>query len=126
MIIEKIKEHIRHNLGLSVAGFLALLMAVWFVGCESEVMSPISETMVTRAELGIEYDAVIQEIVLAETNLDKQDAIKEKMTEVAFTLAEGGTLNPVGIATSLLSILGIGAVVDNKIKDRIIKTKTVA
>ncbi len=121
-LFENVQLFVRHNLGLSTTGLLAILMAVWLASCESQVMSPISDNMVTRNELSIEYDGVMAKVLLAETDLDKQDALKAKLTEVAFTLAEGGTLNPIGIATSLISLLGIGAVIDNKIKDRIIKT----
>ncbi len=122
MFTERVKEAVRHNLGLSITGLLAIVMAIWLVSCASVVKSPISEGMVTRSELSIEYDAIMSKILLAEADLDRQDALKAKVTEVAFTLAEGGTLNPIGIATSLISLLGIGAAVDNRIKDRIIKS----
>ncbi len=121
-LFSKIGEVIRHNLGLSTTGLLAILMAIWLASCGSIVKSPISDIIVTRSEFGVEIDNMMSRILLANADLDRQDALKQKLTEVAFTLAEGGTLNPIGIATSLISLLGIGAAVDNRIKDRIIKT----
>jgi hypothetical protein len=38
-------------------------------------------------------------------------------------VAEGGTINPIGVATTALGLLGVGAIVDNRRKDTVIKAK---
>ena len=131
---KKIGKAIRHNLGLSTSALIVLVMLFWLIGCESKTMSPVSGELVTRAKLVQEYNSEVDSMALelqtfqataelAEVDLDKQDAIKQQAAQFALTLAEGGTLSPFGVATSLLALLGVGAVVDNRIKDRIIKVK---
>lgn len=53
--------------------------------------------------------------------LRKQDEFKQMIVEVGMVVAQGGTVNPVGIALTALGILGIGAVVDNQKKDGLLK-----
>ena len=55
--------------------------------------------------------------------LDRADAIKQKLSEFATLSVQTGTVNPLGIATLLGSIIGAGAVVDNRIKDKVIKNR---
>ncbi len=122
-MFEKIKEVIRHNLGLTWGGVLAILLAIMLIGCEMEVMSPISNTMVTEKQLAIEVSGVNSEVELAKEKLVKLGMARDKIANVAIILAEGGTLNPLLFVTSLLSLIGIGAVADNRTKDKIIKTQ---
>ena len=132
-IWNKLTEAIRHNLGLSVEMVLVIGLLIWFVGCESQVASPISGDMVTRpvllSEYNIEVDKRLAELAtlqanteLSEKELDRQDALKQGLAKIGVSLLEGGAINPSGVATSLLALLGVGAVVDNKVKDRVIKT----
>ena len=132
----KIGEALRHNLGLSTAIILALLIGLWFSGCDSKVQSPFTNDpkLITRSELVFEYEQALKTVedgleriefmaIKAEQDLDRQDAIKVKLVEVGSVLAEGGSINPTAVLPSLLALLGVGAVVDNRIKDRIIKTQ---
>ena len=132
-LLDKLSSAIRHNMGLVVAIVLAVIV-LGNVSCDSKIASPIDPTVkLTRDELLLEYDVAMGNIesqletlerkfVLAERDLDRQDAIKQKVAEIGVVLAEGGTVNPAGIAVSLLGLLGIGAVVDNRIKDVRMKT----
>ena len=86
-------------------------------------MSPISNTMVTEKQLAIEVSGVNSEVELAKEKLVKLGMARDKIANVAIILAEGGTLNPLLFVTSLLSLIGIGAVADNRTKDKIIKTQ---
>ena len=122
-MIEKIKEALRHNQGLALAVVICLAMGVYLVGCESSVKSPVRpEVQVTRPELMAEFNLTVQKYDAALAELNKQDLFKQKLFEIGLVAAQGGTVNPVGAGITLLGILGIGAVADNRKKDSIIKT----
>jgi len=121
--IEKLKELYRHNQALAIAIVVCLSLGAYLVGCESSVKSPVNpEVKVTRPQLDIERDHTMTEFKLAYENLNKQDLFKQKLFEIGLVAAQGGTVNPVGAGITLLGILGIGAVADNRKKDSIIKT----
>lgn len=121
-VIEKIKEALRHNQFLAMAVVLAICLGVYLVGCESTTTSPISGKKVTRPVLVAEVEAQTAQIEAAYEDLNKQDIFKQKFFEIGLAAAQGGTIDPVGAGVTLLGILGIGAVADNRKKDSIIKT----
>ena len=122
-LIEKIKEAFRHNQALAVAVVACLALGVYLVGCESQVTSPINPPKkVNRVQLNAEIERLVVDIDLATEDLNKQDLFKQKLFEIGLAAAQGGTVNPVGAGVTLLGILGIGAVADNRKKDSIIKT----
>ena len=90
------------------------------------------ELKVTEGELSIEYSSEIRRIenellTLKETtelrmqDLHRQDAIKQALFNNAMLIAESGNPNPLGLLSLLGTIFGIGAVIDNRKKDGIIK-----
>jgi len=120
---EKIKEWMRHNQFVATALVACVIVLVWVYGCESKVKSPFDPSeMVTRAELVNQIDYINAQIGLAFKELDKQDVFKQKLFEIGVAVAEGGTINPVGVGVSLLGVLGLGAVADNRKKNAVIKT----
>jgi hypothetical protein len=122
-MIEKIKKALRHNQGLALAAVICLAMGVYLVGCESSVTSPVNPPKrVTRVQLEAEVERLMVDVELAVEDLNKQDLFKQKLFEIGLAAAQGGTINPVGAGVTLLGILGIGAVADNRKKDSIIKT----
>jgi len=126
---------IRHNQGLFVALIICGGLLVWTFGCESKVSSLIEPSkMVTREELNIEISreqqrleselsVLTKQAELKQQQLDRQDAIKQKLFEFAAVTAEAGTVNPAGVLALLGSILGFGAIIDNRIKDKVIKNR---
>ena len=66
-------------------------------------------------------DTFLAEAKLKFEDLNRQDALKRQLFEYALVVAEGGSVNPVGVAVSLFGILGIGAIADNRRKDGVIK-----
>ena len=126
---------IRHNQGLFVALLICGGLLVWTFGCESKVTSLVDdEKMVTAEELNLELDAessrlqseldsLIKRAKLKQTELARQDAIKQKLFEFAAITAQTGTFNPAGLLALTGSILGFGAIVDNRIKDKVIKNR---
>lgn len=121
--IENIKRLCRHNQFFALALAVAIALFVWLVGCESSTTSPINPPKkVTRPELNAEIEYLTARIDIAVADLDKQDLFKQKLFEIGLVAAQGGTVNPVGAGVTLLGILGIGAVADNRKKDSVIKT----
>jgi len=134
-LFEKLGELVRHNVPLTFAIVTACCILFWFGGCHSTTLSLTTPDLkVTRAELKIEYDAEMAKleqqlnqlqsvVVLREQDLDRQDAFKQKLFEIGVAFAETGEVNPVGVATSLFSLLFAGSVMNGLVKDRIIKTQ---
>ena len=122
-VIEKIKETLRHNQALAIAVVIVICLGVWLIGCESSVTSPINPPKkVNRLQLDAEIDRLVVDIDTAIEDLNKQDLFKQKIFEIGLAAAQGGTVDPIGAGVTLLGILGIGAVADNRKKDSIIKT----
>lgn len=122
-LTDKIKEALRHNQALTVAVVICIALGIYLIGCESSVTSPINPPKkVTRVQLDAEVERLLVDIELAIEDLNKQDLFKQKLFEIGLAAAQGGTINPIGAGVTLLGILGIGAVADNRKKDSIIKT----
>ena len=122
-LIENIKTIISHNIFLATAAVAVICLCVWLIGCESTTTSPFDPAQkVTRNQLAIQVDTYNKMVELAVQDLDRQDAFKEYLVESALVVAQGGTLNPMGIALGALGILGLGATADNVRKNTVIKT----
>ena len=133
--MKKLMEMFRHYQGTSVAVIIVIAVLFWTYGCDSKVASIMAPNQkVTRVELSLEVqmeakrleaelDNLIALAEVKEQDLDRQDAFKAKLVEFGMVIAEGGTVNPAGVAVGLLGVLGIGAVVDNRIKDKVIKNR---
>jgi len=125
---------IRHNLGLCVGVILAVCLVFWTYGCESTVKSPVTGKPVTYGELSIEINAEASRL---ETELDtlqkraalsfqelvRKDEIKQKLFDFASITAANNAFNPTGLITLVGSLLGVGAMVDNRIKDVVIANR---
>lgn len=126
---------IRHNQGMFVALIITAGILAWTFGCESKVSSLIvADKMVTRQELNLELqretqrleaelDSLTKQAELKQQQLDRQDKIKQKLFDFAAITAEAGTVNPAGVIALAGSILGFGAIIDNRIKDKVIKNR---
>jgi len=106
----------------TLAGIIAVLMFVWFVGCTSKVSSITNPGQaVSRDELHIEIDTFLAQAENKLQSLDQQDAVKRLLAEQTMLIAKGGAVNPAGIMVLLGGIFGIGATVDNVRKRKVIK-----
>lgn len=131
-----IKQWIRHNQSMFIGIVLALILSLWFFGCESQTRSLIQPGLkVTESELNIEYtselarlESEMQSLKLTTEvrlqDLQRQDAFKQALFQNAVLVAEGGNPNPLGILSLLGTIFGISAVIDNRRKDGLIKGLT--
>lgn len=132
----QIKTGIRHNQSFFVSLILAVIFSVWFLGCQSRTQSLVDPTLkVTEAELNIEYTSELAKLESAMNtlkattevrlqDLQRQDLFKQALYNNALLIAEGGNPNPLGLLSLLGTIFGIGAVIDNRRKDGLIKGLT--
>jgi len=131
--MEDVSRMLRHNPALVGAVVVAACMVMWVVGCESTVTSVIDPgRKVTRIELQLEakqeaaaisaeLEALALKVEMAEKKLDQIDALKQQAAEIGLAVAQGGAINPAGVAITAMGILGIGAVVDNRKKDGLLQ-----
>lgn len=133
--MEKITRWIRHNQGTFVSLIVVAGLLVWTYGCQSTVGSLLEPgRMVTRDELEAEIaaetqrleaelDALLRMAAVKHQKLDREDEIRRKLFEFAALTGQTGTVNPAGVLTLVGSILGFGVLVDNRIKDKVIKNR---
>jgi len=130
----KFKKWLDHNTFLACAIVVCVVLVLYAVGCEPQVASLTDPAVkVNRAELQAELDTEVNKLQaridelqtkaeLKNQELDKIAEMQNKLLEIGTVVAQGGTIDPVGAGLSLLGILGIGAVADNRKKDAVIKT----
>lgn len=119
----KIWAFIRHNSGIVIGCVLAVLVLIWAYGCQSKVVSIVnSPTLVTRAELELEVDHFLKNAEIRFAELDWQDEFKRTVFAIAIEFMQGGQINPVGVAMTIASILGVAALGDNIRKRTYINT----
>lgn len=111
---EKITSILNHERYKLVGAVLCIALMFWFYGCESQVPSLVHVgKKVNRAELQLELEQLIASAGVRVMDLDRQNAFKSALFEQSVLLAQGGTINPVGLGLSIAAILGIGATVDD-------------
>jgi len=123
---------IRHNQAMAIGMILALILSLWFFGCESRTQSLVNPTLkVTEGELNIEYTSELAKLeselsaLKATTevrlqDLRRQDSFKQALYNNAILIAEGNNPNPLGILSLIGTLFGLSAVIDNRRKDGII------
>ena len=136
--MNSLKKLISKNQGTAAAIVIMIGLIIWTYGCESKVSSLIYPgKMVSRDKLNLEVTNesrllenkltyLIEQAQLKNQELDRRDAIKEKLFEFAALTAEQGVVNPGGVVALLFSVFGIGAAIDNRIKDKVIKNRPLA
>lgn len=106
----KLKEKIPAFITLNICIFL-----VWYAyGCEPKTTSLIDpQRKVDRAQLKTEIELLIMQSENRIADLDRQVAIRKAIFEQGLLIAQTGSINPLGVATSLLAVLGIGMTADD-------------
>lgn len=153
-ILNKILTLIDHERGKIIGTVLAVCVFAGVYGCESKTTIDDGKTKVTRTELhqkvvtlttgyenqrklilasveqlNADIAAFNQKVTLAESDLDKQDAVKAQILTtlggIGTAAATGGITAPVAIGSIMqLALLGFGAgaVVDQTRKNALIQT----
>lgn len=133
--MQKLMKWIRHNQGMTVSIAICLVLLIWTFGCEAKVDSLlVPDKKVSADELKIEVDSeiarlnqqidlILRSAELKLAQLAKLDEAKKKLFEFAAITAASGTVNPAGLIAFVGSLIGAGAIVDNLIKDKVIKNR---
>lgn len=133
--MSKMYRWIRHNQGLACSILIICGVMAWTLGCDSKVLSLVVpgkkvnrqelnlEIAVERQRLEAELSNLIKRAALKHQKLDQFDAVKQKLLNFAAITADAGTVNPAGVVGLLFSVVGIGAVIDNRLKDKVIKNR---
>lgn len=83
-------------------------------GCEPKTQSLINPNeKVNLAELQLEIDTLMAKSEIRFADLQRQYELKDFIFNQSLIILETGTVNPVGIATAVLAIAGLGAGADD-------------
>jgi len=120
--MKKILEFLNHERYQAISIAVCCCFLLWIYSCQSTTRSPSDpSSKLTRGQLTAEIDYYLAKAELAYIDLDRQDAIKQKLLDAAAIAAQGGQVNIVGLLLANFGILGIGATVDNVRKRKVIK-----
>ena len=93
---------------------LICCICLWLFSCTSTVPSLNgSDRHVNAAQLQAEVNHFLAIAEDRFEQLDHQNKIKRLIFDTALIVSKGGSVNPVGILTTLAAIFGVGATVDN-------------
>lgn len=135
-LIAYLSKFFQHNQGIAIGFVLIMLFLLWFVGCQSETQSLLDPQLkVTESVLNIEYTSELarleNELATLKTtttirlqDLHRQDELKQALFKNAMLIAESGNPNPLGMLSLAGTLLGVGAIIDNRKKDGLIKGLT--
>jgi len=111
---QKLKTFLNHERYQVLAVFGILILLLWFFGCQSLVSSLLDpEIKVTRQQLQIEVDHMIAQADLRFKQLDSEDQFRKQLVDQFLLWSKAGTINPVGVLMSIVTLAGAGATVDN-------------
>lgn len=106
-MIDLIKKH----WVLIVTISITMVIVIYLYGCEPKVKSlNATRLMVTRAELQLELEHIINTANLRMIDLDKQDRLRSLIVQNALVLVQGQPLNPLGLITAMAAVYGLGSV----------------
>ena len=123
--MDKLLKTLRHYQGTAAAIVVCILLVVFGYGCAVTVTSPFNPAeKVTASELDIEVAAYANKVTLAYEDIERKEQIRATILEAGLAYAQGGGINPLGLATTLMGVVGLGSIIDNRRKDSIIKSKS--
>ena len=93
---------------------VAALLLVYAYGCEPTTASLLTANeKVSRAQLISEMDMLEYKLERGIADLDQQQRIRDLVFQQGLIIAQSGGVNPVGLITALMSVLGVGAIADD-------------
>lgn len=115
------KKNLHIILPFIVAGFLLL----YAYGCEPRTASLLTAgEKVNRKQLLTEFEMLEYKLERSIENLDQQQRIRDLIFQQGLIIAQSGGVNPVGIITALMSLIGVAAIGDDVRLRKKIKTGT--
>ena len=100
---------------IAICTTVAILgMLILAYGCEPKAPSLIyPNRMVTASDLQAEFDYMTTQLAARLETLKQKQQFKDLILQQGLTFTATGTIDPIGLATSILALLGIGAAADN-------------
>lgn len=99
-----------HAARLAATALFALL-AVTLNSCQPRIPSPVDPSQrLTAQELQVELNHLLALYELRQQQLAERQRIRNAILANALTIANTGTINPLGVITALAGIYGIGSI----------------
>ena len=106
---------IKDKICFVVAAGFCIGFSIYAFGCQPETTSLLDpKEKVTANELATEMEFLLARFENRKNDIEKQQALRNFILNQTFTIAQTGAINPLAIATSFMSLLGIGAMADEK------------
>lgn len=107
----KMKNLLKNNWPKISAFLFAVLLLLWAAGCPATVSSPLnSNNQLTRAELQIELDMLLNTYQHKLSTLDQEERLRKLILQNALVIARAGSVEPLSILTTLLGFYGAGSI----------------
>lgn len=108
MSLQKLKDNWQWYLMIIIANIACL----WIIACPPTTTSLLEHNkQVTREELQLELETIVNTAKFRMANLDEQDELRNIILQNAVLIIETGTVNPLGILTGLLALYGAGSAI---------------
>jgi len=112
--MNNIVNYLKANLHFIITAAVIVAMVYYIVGCEPTAPSMLHpEQQVTADILAAEFQLIAAQYEKRISDIELKQKIRELVLQESLTLTSTGRLNPLGIATSLMSIFGIAAAADS-------------
>lgn len=99
---------------LVIGAILCIAFAIYAFGCQPKTTSLLDPAKkVTAGILDSEVEFLIARYESRKLDLQQQQQLRNFILQQSFTIAQTGQINPLAIATSFMSLLGLGAVADD-------------
>ena len=104
----------KKNLHIILPFIVAGLLLLYAYGCEPRTGSLITPgEKVNRKQLLTEFEMLEYKLESSIENLDQQQRIRDLIFQQGLIIAQSGGVNPIGLITALMSVLGVGAIADD-------------
>ncbi len=113
-MFRSIKGFLTDKFTFVIAGVISIVFLFYIFSCEPTTRSMLDPTRkVTRLELTSEAELLMAKFQVKVNELDRQSDLRNFILQQTLVVAQSGTINPIGIVTGLLAIMGIGATADD-------------
>jgi len=112
--MEKLMTFVKDKWPILIAWNVVIVLLLFAFGCEPETDSLLDPNKkVTTIQLQNEIDYLIRQSETRFADLERQAELRQFVLNQSLLIAETGTVNPIGLITSLIAIMGIGAGADD-------------
>jgi len=110
----KILQHLKDKWPILISLSIGGVLLFFAYGCEPETKSLIDPDLkVNRTQLQSELEFLVATSHARFQDLDRQQQFRDMILQQSILIAETGDVNPVGLLTSIIALLGIGAGADD-------------